>query len=133
MVFLVAYIAAAIVFFGLDFVWLGTVAIGFYRRMIGPLMREKPNFAAAGLFYLLYIGGIVYFAIAPALAGGDWSKAAVSGGVFGFLAYATYDITNLSTLKNWPIRMCVVDIAWGTVATGLAATAGYAAVRSIVG
>lgn len=127
----VAYLAAAIVFFGLDFLWLGRVATGFYRRMIGSLMRERPNFLAAGLFYLLYIGGIVYFAVAPAIAEGDWSKATLAGSLFGFLAYATYDITNLATLKNWPIRMCVVDILWGTVATGLAATAGYAATRLV--
>lgn len=123
--YLLAYISTAVVFFGLDFVWLSRVATGFYKSRIGDLMLAQPNFMAAGLFYLFYIAGIVYFAVAPALNGGNWVNALVSGAILGFIAYGTYDMTNLSTLKNWSLSVSVVDMAWGTALTGLAATAGY--------
>lgn len=128
----VAYIATAIVFFGLDFIWLSKIAVDFYKREIGPLMLPKPNFAAAGVFYLFYIAGIVYFAVFPALKGGDWSEALLSGAIFGFLAYGTYDMTNLSTLKGWSLKMCAADIVWGTFLTGLAAVGGYWITGAIV-
>lgn len=123
--YILAYISTAVVFFGLDFVWLSRVATGFYKSRIGDLMLAQPNFVAAGLFYLFYIAGIVYFAVAPALSGGNWVSALVSGAILGFIAYGTYDMTNLSTLKSWSLSVSVVDMAWGTVLTGLAATAGY--------
>jgi uncharacterized membrane protein len=130
MTYATAYIAAAIVFLGLDSLWLGMVARTWYRRWMGEMMRERPNFAAAGLFYLLYLVGLVYFAIAPALAGdGGWQSAAVSGALFGLIAYGTYDMTNLATVKGWSVTMSVVDMAWGTVLTGVSAVCGYAAVR----
>ncbi|MCM2473526.1 DUF2177 family protein [Rhizobium sp. CG5] len=123
--YLLAYISTAVVFFGLDFLWLSRVATGFYKSRIGDLMLAQPNFMAAGLFYLFYIAGIVYFAVAPALNGSNWVNALVSGAILGFIAYGTYDMTNLSTLKNWSLSVSVVDMAWGTVLTGLAAAAGY--------
>ena len=132
MTYIIAYIATAVVFFGLDFIWLSRVAIGFYKSKIGPLMLEKPNFAAAGIFYLFYIAGIVYFAVAPALNGGEWNTAMISGAILGFIAYGTYDMTNLSTLKNWSLSMSIVDIIWGTVLTSTAATAGFAITRLFV-
>jgi uncharacterized membrane protein len=121
---IIAYVATAIVFFGLDFVWLSKLAVGFYKREIGQLMLPKPNFVAAGVFYLFYIAGIVYFAVAPSFTGSSIGEALLSGAIFGFLAYGTYDMTNLSTLKGWTWRLCVVDIIWGTLLTGLAAAAG---------
>ena len=129
--YLIAYIGTAIVFFGFDFLWLSKLAIGFYRREIGSLMLAKPNFAAAGIFYLFYIAGIVYFAVMPAVSGGDWQSALVSGAILGFIGYGTYDMTNLSTLKGWSWKMCVVDIIWGTVLTGAAAVGGYALVQAV--
>ncbi|MBD8686049.1 MULTISPECIES: DUF2177 family protein [unclassified Rhizobium] len=129
--YLIAYIGTAIVFFGFDFLWLSKLAIGFYRREIGSLMLAKPNFAAAGIFYLFYIAGIVYFAVMPAVSGGDWQSALVAGAILGFIGYGTYDMTNLSTLKGWSWKMCVVDIIWGTVLTGAAAVGGYALVRAV--
>lgn len=123
--YVIAYIATAVVFFGLDFIWLSRIALNFYKSQIGDLMLAQPNFMAAGVFYLAYIGGIVYFAVMPALTGGTWTTALVAGAVLGFVAYGTYDMTNLSTLKNWPIAMSVVDLLWGTVLTSVAATAGY--------
>ncbi len=131
MEYLVAYIGTAIVFFGLDFIWLSKLAVNFYKREIGPLMLPKPNFAAAGIFYLFYIAGIVYFAVIPALDGGMWQSALLSGAILGFIAYGTYDMTNLSTLKGWSIKVCVADILWGTVLTGVAAVGGFALVQAI--
>ncbi|MGV1751034.1 DUF2177 family protein [Agrobacterium sp. CG674] len=129
--YLIAYIGTAIVFFGFDFLWLSKLAIGFYRREIGSLMLAKPNFAAAGIFYLFYIAGIVYFAVMPAVESGEWQSALVSGAILGFIGYGTYDMTNLSTLKGWSWKMCVVDIIWGTVLTGAAAVGGYALVQAV--
>jgi uncharacterized membrane protein len=127
---LVAYIGTAIVFFGLDFIWLSK-ASSFYKREIGPLLLAKPNFAAAGVFYLFYIAGIVYFAVVPALNGGGWSTALISGAILGGFAYGTYDMTNLSTLRGWSWRICVADILWGTFLTGLAAVGGYWLVQAV--
>ena len=128
----IAYIATAIVFFGVDFLWLSKLSVNFYKREIGHLMLERPNFVAAGIFYLFYIAGIVYFAVLPALAGEGAGAAFMSGAIFGFLAYGTYDMTNLSTLKGWSLRLCLVDILWGTVLTGGAALAGYLLTGAVV-
>jgi uncharacterized membrane protein len=128
MSYLIAYAASAVVFLGLDSLWLGLVAKTWYRGWMGPLMRAHPNFAAAGLFYLLYLVGIVYFAVAPAVAsGGGWPVAAFSGALFGLIAYGTYDMTNLATVKGWSTTMCAVDMAWGAVLSSLSAICGYAA------
>jgi len=133
MTYLIAYLATAIVFLTIDAIWLGLVATTFYKSMIGHLMADKVNFAAAAGFYLLYCVGIVIFAVAPALKSGDWTDAALYGALFGFFCYATYDMTNLSTLKDWPVTMAIIDIAWGTVLTGVAAVAGYLIVMVTVG
>ncbi|MEQ8267630.1 MAG: DUF2177 family protein [Parvibaculum sp.] len=131
MTYLIAYGATALVFFGLDYLWLGTVAKGFYARELGPLMRETPDFAAAGLFYLFYVAGIVFFAVLPALQSGSWKTALLYGGLLGLLAYGTYDMTNLATLKGWSVKMVVVDMAWGAALTAMAALAGTLAVRTL--
>jgi uncharacterized membrane protein len=123
-VYVVAYLSTAVVFFGLDFIWLGKVATGFYRSQLGDMMRDRPDFAAAGAFYLIYVAGIVYFAVQPNLSSGSWANAFLSGAILGLIAYGTYDITNLATLKNWPLAMSLVDMAWGTVLTGTAAACG---------
>ncbi|AYD01588.1 DUF2177 family protein [Neorhizobium sp. NCHU2750] len=125
MTYILAYIGTAIAFLCLDFLWLGTVATGFYKSRIGELLLAQPNFIAAGLFYLVYVAGIVYFAVQPALVSGSWTTAAVAGGILGLIAYGTYDMTNLATLKNWSPAVSAVDMAWGTVLTGFAASVGY--------
>ncbi|WP_256477869.1 DUF2177 family protein [Aurantimonas marianensis] len=121
----VAYLATAVVFFVLDFIWLSTMSGGFYRRKIGDLLMDQPNFAVAGAFYVFYVVGIVYFAVLPALNAGSWPTALFSGALLGLVAYGTYDMTNLATLKGWSISMSVVDMAWGTVLTAIAASGGY--------
>ena len=122
---LIAYISAALVFFGLDFVWLSRVAIGFYRSQIGETLRDRPNMLAAGLFYLFYIAGIVYFAVLPGLQKDSLAVACLNGALLGLIAYGTYDMTNLATLKNWSLTVSIVDMLWGTVLTALSASAAY--------
>jgi uncharacterized membrane protein len=120
-----AYLATAIVFFSADFVWLSTMGGGFYKNRIGSLLLEQPNMVVAALFYLLYVGGIVYLAVMPALNAGSWTSALVAGAVLGLVAYGTYDVTNLATLKNWSVSVSLVDMAWGMTLTSAAATSGY--------
>jgi len=129
MIFVKAYAVTLIVFLGLDALWLGVVAKNFYASQLDALMRENVNFVAAGAFYLAYVGGIVYFALTPALADGSWQKAAINGALLGLLAYGTYDVTNIATLKDWPLTMSLVDVAWGSILTGTSAAMGFWATR----
>ncbi|MBK1793104.1 DUF2177 family protein [Devosia sp. WQ 349] len=129
---LAAYFGAAALFFAVDFVWLGFLAIGFYRSEIGHLLLDKPNMTAAVVFYLFYVIGIVGFAILPALNANSWVWALVAGVALGLIAYGTYDFTNLATLKDWSWKVTVVDLIWGGAITGGAAVAGYFAARLTV-
>jgi uncharacterized membrane protein len=107
------YAISVPIFFIIDIIWLGFVASNFYRERIGHLMEI--NWTAALVFYFVFLVGLTYFAIYPALQdGGGWQKALLLGALFGFFTYATYDLTNLATLKNWPLSLVVVDIIWGT-------------------
>ena len=128
MPWIAAYIASAVTFLALDALWLGVVAQKMYQREFGPLLLEKPNMAAAAVFYALYLVGIVFFAVKPALEAGSWSRALIHGALFGLIAYATYDLTNLATLKGFPFKVVIPDLAWGAFVTSAAAIAGYAAV-----
>ncbi len=119
------YLLTVPVFFAVDMVWLGFAARGFYRDNLGPLLRENVNWTAAVIFYLIYIGGILEFATLPALQKDSLRQAAVLGALFGFFAYSTYDLTNLATLKGWPLNVVLVDIAWGIVLTSTVAAAGF--------
>jgi len=123
--FAIAYAGTALVFFGLDFVWLSTMASGFYRSRIGELLLAQPNLGVAGVFYLVYVAGLVHFAVLPAVQGGNWTTALLNGALLGLVAYGTYDMTNLSTLKNWSVSVSIVDMAWGITLSGVAATCGY--------
>ncbi len=107
------YLLTIPVFFAIDIVWLAIVAKGFYQKHLGYLFRPRVNWTAAILFYLVYIVGILFFAVVPALEKGSWARAAVWGGLFGFFTYATYELTNLATIKGWPLRVVVVDLMWG--------------------
>lgn len=123
--YVVAYAATAVVFFGLDLIWL-TRAVGLYREHLGGLLLDKPKLVFAAAFYLVYVFGIVCLAIAPALQGGGWPRALLGGALLGLVAYGTYDMTNMSTLKGWSLTLAIIDMAWGTLLTAVAATAGYA-------
>jgi uncharacterized membrane protein len=126
----VAYAATLLTFGAVDFVWLGFVAAGFYRSEIGPLLLPEPNWLPALLFYPVYVAGTVFFCVVPALRDASWPHATGRGALFGLIAYATYDLTNLATLAGWSLAVTVVDIGWGAAVTGLAATAGYLAAAS---
>ena len=121
----VAYAASAAVFFGIDFIWLSTVSTSFYRSRIGVLLLDQPNLGVAGLFYLVYVAGIVHFAVIPAVNSASWTTALINGALLGLVAYGTYDMTNLATLKNWSVAVSVVDMTWGVALTATAATCGY--------
>lgn len=129
--YVLAYLATAIVFFALDYVWLAYVARSFYQKHIGPLLLESPNMAAAAGFYAVYIVGIVIFAVSPALKSASASHALIYGALFGFFAYATYDMTNIATLKGWSWTVVIIDTAWGTFLTGIAALLGYLATSAL--
>ena len=116
---ILVYIITLFVFFVIDMIWLGLVAKGFYRRHLGEMMAPKVNWIAAILFYLLFIVGLLVFAIRPALVASAPTQALFYGALLGLISYATYDLTNLATLKNWPIIVTVVDLIWGTVLGGV--------------
>jgi uncharacterized membrane protein len=115
---LALYLITLAVFFLVDMVWLGVVAKAFYRRHLGSMLSPKVNLAAAILFYLLFIAGLLVFVIKPALVSGEPLKALFLGALFGLISYATYDLTNLATLKDWPLVVTVVDLIWGSVLGG---------------
>lgn len=111
--FLKLYLISFSVFIAIDMVWLVLVAKNFYAKTIGFLMSPTVNWAAAILFYLLFIIGVVVFVVTPALQQQSWSRALLYGALFGLITYATYDLTNLATIKNWPLVVTVVDMIWG--------------------
>lgn len=131
MQFVIAYISGLIAFLVIDFIWLKYIALSFYREQIGHLMLDKPNLGIALLFYLVYVVGVVVLAVNPALEKGQWTTAVLYGGLLGFVAYGTYDITNLATLKTWPPIVAVVDMIWGTVLTASVATIAYFATSTL--
>ena len=129
--FVKLYAIALPVFFAIDMVWLGLVAKKFYRDQIGFLMKGDVNWTAAIVFYLLFIAGLVVFVITPAIEKNSWLHALLFGALFGVIAYATYDLTNLATLKDWPLLVTVVDLTWGAVLAASVSTATYFIARKI--
>jgi len=101
------------VFFVIDILWLGVIAKGFYRRNLKSILSSDVNWTAAVIFYLIYIAGILFFAVRPAVHNSSLGQAAVLGALFGFFTYATYDLTNMATIKDWPLVIVIVDILWG--------------------
>ncbi len=128
---LTAYGATLLCFAIVDTLWLGVVARDYYRQALGSLLAPKVNFWAAVAFYLVYSLGIVIFAVLPALRSDSVATALVHGALFGFFCYATYDLTNMATLRAWPIGMSLVDMAWGTLLTAAAALVGTLAARAV--
>lgn len=122
----VAFAVTAVVFLILDAVWLGAMTRNLYQREIGDLLLPKPNFGAAAIFYVIYTAGLVHFCVVPGVIGQSALRGLVSGGVFGIVAYATYDLTNLATLKGWSTTLVLIDIAWGAFASAVASTVAVA-------
>lgn len=124
-----AYGAALAVFLAIDALWLTVLMGQTYAQALGPLLAGRPRLGPAALFYLLYMVGLLVFAIVPGLRKGNWRVAAALGSLLGLVAYGTYDLSNYSTLQDWPLALTAIDMAWGTVLSGLAAVAGYLAGR----
>ena len=122
--YLAAYGVTAVVMIAIDLVWLGLIAKPLYQSGIGHLMAEKPNVPIAVVFYLVYALGLMVFAVTPEQSAAGWSRALMVGALFGFFAYATYDLTNLSTLRGWPLGLSLMDLAWGTLVSGVSSAAG---------
>jgi len=123
---LAAYAGTMIVMVVLDLLWLGVIAKPIYQQGIGHLMADKPNVPVAVLFYALFVLGLMVFAVLPAGPAPGWGKTLGMAALFGFFTYATYDLTNLATLKQWPIGLSVIDMAWGTLISAAAAAGGKA-------
>ncbi|WP_237152061.1 DUF2177 family protein [Oryzibacter oryziterrae] len=119
------YVTGLVCFLALDAVWLGTMVPRLYKPAMGDLVADPFQPLPAVIFYLIYAAGLAFLAIQPALSSGRWTMALVNGAALGLVAYATYDLTNQATLRGWPVVITLVDLAWGTIASGLAATASY--------
>jgi|SRR6056297_10883 len=127
------YLIALPTFFIIDMIWLGLVAKRFYQEQIGFLMKSNINWGAALAFYFLFILGLVVFVVRPAIDSGSWLKLIVLGALFGLITYATYDLTNLATLKDWPLLVTVVDLIWGMVlATSVSAITYFIATKLLL-
>ena len=122
---IVSYFLTAIVFFAIDMTWLGFIAKDFYRKYLGGFLSNTVNWPAAFIFYFIFIIGIFIFCIMPAIEKQSVSKAIVMGALFGFFTYATYDLTNLATLRNWPLTIVLVDIIWGMFLTAMVSITGF--------
>ena len=123
--FLKLYLLTAVVFFAIDLVWLGVVAVNFYQRHLGSLLAEQVRWVPAILFYLIFIAGLLVFAVQPGLSAGSLGRAAVLGAFLGFMAYATFDLTCLALFKNFPVVVVVVDMIWGSCLSAVVSSAGY--------
>ena len=119
-----AYIAVLLAFVLADMIWLRVIALSWYEQGMGPLLADSPNFVAAALFYLLFPVGLVIFAVLPGEAAAGVWRVARMGMLFGFFAYATYDLTNLAVVKGWPVGLTIIDMAWGSFLSGLASITG---------
>lgn len=115
MAYTINYIIAFFSFLIVDFAWLGFIAKSFYRDQIGHLLRDKFLLFPAFIFYLIFVFGLLIFVIVPALTDDSLAKALVFGGLFGFVTYVTYDLTNLATVRDWPLLVTIVDMVWGAV------------------
>jgi uncharacterized membrane protein len=128
----VAFAVTAVVFLILDAIWPGLITRHLYQREIGELLRPMPNFGAAAIFYVIYIVGLVYFCVLPGVAGWSVMRGLANGALFGVVAYATYDLTNLATLKGWSTTLVLIDIAWGAGASAAASAVGVAMTKRAV-
>lgn len=125
MTYALAYSAALVIFVIVDSLWLGAMAPRLYRPILGDILLPGFSLAPAVVFYLLYPIGLVFFAINPALKGGGMSTALICGALFGFFTYATYDLTNQATLRNWSTVLTVADIAWGSFLGAVTASGAW--------
>jgi uncharacterized membrane protein len=129
----VGYLAVALTFVAADMAWLGTMASRLYRPTLGDIAISGVNLPPAIIFYAIYPIGLLIFAIYPALRSGSLTTAALSGALFGFFTYATYDLTNYATLRNWTLQLTLVDVAWGTLLAAMASTVAFIVITRLLG
>jgi uncharacterized membrane protein len=122
---LLTYAVSVPVFFIIDMIWLGVIAKGFYRNALEPLLTPNVNWIAAIIFYMLFLVGILIFALLPGMAKRSLVYTIELAALFGFIAYATYDLTNLATLRDWPLTLSIVDMIWGSFLSASTATMTY--------
>ena len=128
---ILSYLLTFAVFFIIDMAWLGLIAKDLYKKYLGDFLSDQVNWTAALIFYLLFVVGFFIFAILPSVEKNSLTSAILLGALFGFFTYATYDLTNLATLKNWPLNIVFIDILWGALLTGIVSTAGFYIVKYI--
>lgn len=119
------YFATLAVFFAVDMLWLGVISRGFYQKHLGFLMAPQVNWFAALAFYLLFIAGVLVFVVLPGIKADDLAATLSKAAFFGLVTYATYDLTNLATVRNWPVIITVIDLIWGMVLTTVVSLAGF--------
>lgn len=124
-IIVLTYLLMGVVFLVIDLFWLGLIAKRFYQKHLGRFFSDKVNWTAAGIFYLLFILGIMIFSVYPAVAHDSATRAVIFGVLFGLFTYATYDLTNLATLKDWPVPIVIVDMIWGMVLCGTVSGVGF--------
>ena len=127
------YLLTVPVFFLIDMIWLGYIARNFYKDQLHSLLSPQVNWTAAFLFYFIYIAGILFFAVRPGLEAGSLARACLSGALFGFFTYATYDLTNLATIDGWAWQVSVIDMIWGTTLNTAVAAVGFLAGTKLLG
>lgn len=125
------YLLTSVVFFIIDMIWLGLIAKNFYAKSLEGFLSDQVNWPAAIIFYFIFIAGISFFAIYPAVEKNSLQLAVIYGLLFGFFTYSTYDLTNYATLNNWPLKVVLVDIAWGSILSGMVSVSGFFIVRYI--
>jgi uncharacterized membrane protein len=130
--FVVAFAVTAVVFLIFDAIWLGVISRNLYQREIGELLLPRPDFGVAAVFYVIYIVGLVYFCVVPGVARRSALSGLVNGALFGIVAYATYDLTNLATLKGWSTTLVCIDVAWGAVASAAASGVAVAVTARVI-
>lgn len=125
------YLVSLAAFLAIDLLWLGLVARSFYQQQLGFIMAPSVNWFAAVIFYLLFLVGILFFVVVPGLESGSLKATLLRAALFGLITYATYDLTNLATLKDWPVLLTVVDMLWGTVLSVSVSLVGFFAGKRI--
>ena len=126
------YLLTIPIFFIIDLLWLGVIAKGIYQKYLGAFLSDQVNWTAAIIFYLIFISGIIIFSVLPAVEKDSLSRAVLLGALFGFFTYATYDLTNLATLKGWPVPIVFIDIIWGMVLSGAVSAASFLVAKRIL-
>ena len=125
------YVVALVIFLAIDMVWLTLIAKSLYAQHLGYLMAPRAKLVAALVFYLLFVLGLQFFVLNPALAQGSWKTALFAGMFFGLVTYATYDLTNLATVKDWPVLITVIDLAWGSFVSGITSLLSFLVIRRV--